>query len=123
MTAQNFIIPRTPQAFEYDLILNAHMRFAGRNFTDDAGMVEATGRDVYVIDGSYKNIKITTLNDIELAKIYLSPEWAKKTKALTLRQHLLLKLFCQTTVALLVVHIYFYCSVCAFLLTFEALTV
>ncbi len=63
---------QTPQAFEYDLILNAHMRFAGRNFTDDSGMVEAMGRDVYVIDGSYKNIKITTLNDIELAKIYLS---------------------------------------------------
>ena len=34
-------------------------------------MVEAMGADVYVIDGSYKNIKITTQSDIELAKIYL----------------------------------------------------
>lgn len=62
---------QTPQAFEYDLILSAHQKYAGRNFTDDAGMVEAMGADVYVIDGSYKNIKITTQSDIELAKIYL----------------------------------------------------
>lgn len=63
---------QTPQAFTYDLILKAHEKFAGKNFTDDAGMVEELGQDVYIIDGSYKNIKITTQNDIDLAKIYLS---------------------------------------------------
>lgn len=63
---------QTPQAFEYDLILKAHQKFEGKNFTDDSGMVEELGKDVYIIDGSYKNIKITTQNDIELAKIYLS---------------------------------------------------
>ena len=63
---------QTPQAFAYDLILKAHEKFAGKNFTDDAGMVEELGQDVYIIDGSYKNIKITTQNDIDLAKIYLS---------------------------------------------------
>lgn len=63
---------QTPQAFAYDLILKAHQKFEGKNFTDDAGMVEELGEDVYIIDGSYKNIKITTQNDIDLAKIYLS---------------------------------------------------
>ena len=63
---------QTPQAFAYDLILKAHQKFEGKNFTDDAGMVEELGHDVYIIDGSYKNIKITTQNDIDLAKIYLS---------------------------------------------------
>lgn len=62
---------QTPQAFAYDLILKAHEKFEGKNFTDDAGMIEELGENVFIIDGSYKNIKITTQNDIDLAKIYL----------------------------------------------------
>ncbi len=63
---------QTPQAFEYNLILSAHKKYEGQNFTDDAGMVEKMGDSVYVVDGSYRNIKITTQSDIELAKVYLS---------------------------------------------------
>ena len=62
---------QTPQAFEYDLILEAHKKYEGKNFTDDAGMIEKMKKTVYIIDGSYKNIKITTRSDIALAKIYL----------------------------------------------------
>lgn len=62
---------QTPQAFEYQLILNAHMKLYGQNFTDDAGMLEELGETVYILNGSYKNIKITTQNDIDIAKIYL----------------------------------------------------
>ncbi len=62
---------QTPQAFRYDLIMSAHEKLKGQNFTDDAGMLEALGYDVYIVDGSYKNIKITTQSDIELAKIFL----------------------------------------------------
>ena len=62
---------QTPQAFEYNLILKAHKKFEGKNFTDDAGMVETLGESVSIVDGSYKNIKITTQSDIELAKIYI----------------------------------------------------
>ena len=62
---------QTPQAFEYDLIFEAHKKLIGQNFTDDAGMLETLGYDVYILDGSYKNIKITTQNDIEIAKVYL----------------------------------------------------
>ena len=63
---------QTPQAFEYNLILNAHKKLEGQNFTDDAGMLEYLGETVYILDGSYKNIKITTLSDIDIAKIYLN---------------------------------------------------
>lgn len=63
---------QTPQAFDYNLIKSAHERLQGQNYTDDAGMLEALGETVYILDGSYKNIKITTQNDIEIAKIYLS---------------------------------------------------
>ena len=63
---------QTPQAFQYDLIKDAHIKLYGQNFTDDAGMLEALGQTVYILNGSFKNIKITTQNDIEIAKVYLS---------------------------------------------------
>lgn len=63
---------QTPQAFDYKLIKSAHEKLQGQNYTDDAGMLEALGEDVWILDGSYKNIKITTQNDIEIAQIYLS---------------------------------------------------
>lgn len=62
---------QTPQAFEYKLIKKAHEKLKDKNFTDDAGMLEELGQTVYILDGSYKNIKITTQIDIETAKIYL----------------------------------------------------
>lgn len=63
---------QTPQAFEYNLIKDAHMKLYGKNYTDDAGMLEELGQTVYILNGSYKNIKITTQNDIDIAKIYLA---------------------------------------------------
>ena len=63
---------QTPQAFSYHLIKKAHDKLYGQNFTDDAGMLEELGEDVYILNGSYKNIKITTQNDIDIAKIYLT---------------------------------------------------
>lgn len=62
---------QTPQAFEYKLILEAHKKLQGLDFSDDAGMLESLGEDVYILEGDYKNIKITTQSDIELAKAYL----------------------------------------------------
>jgi 2-C-methyl-D-erythritol 4-phosphate cytidylyltransferase len=63
---------QTPQAFEYNLIKTVHEKLKGGNFTDDAGMVEHLGYDVFMVEGDYKNIKITTKADIALAEIYLS---------------------------------------------------
>ncbi len=40
------------------------------NFTDDTSIMEAAGYAVKTVEGSYKNIKITTPEDIELAKSY-----------------------------------------------------
>lgn len=62
---------QTPQAFEYNLIKNAHDKLQGQNFTDDAGMVEFLGHDVYIVVGDYRNIKVTTKSDLALAEIYL----------------------------------------------------
>ena len=62
---------QTPQAFDYDLIYSTHKTLEGQSFTDDAGMVEHLGHEVFIVEGSYKNIKITTKNDIDLARVYM----------------------------------------------------
>ena len=63
---------QTPQAFEYNLIRSVHEKYVGESFTDDAGMVEASGVDVYIVEGDYRNIKVTTRADLALAEVYLS---------------------------------------------------
>lgn len=63
---------QTPQAFEYKLIKSVHEKLKGQSFTDDAGMVEPCGTDVYMVQGDYKNIKVTTKSDLALAKVYLN---------------------------------------------------
>lgn len=59
---------QTPQIFDYELIYNAHKKLTDMSFSDDAGMLEYLGEDVYVVEGSYSNIKITTKGDIEIAQ-------------------------------------------------------
>ena len=54
--------------------MNAHLKLMGQDYTDDAGMLEKLGQTVYILDGSYKNIKITTQNDIDIARIYLATD-------------------------------------------------
>lgn len=65
---------QTPQAFKYDLIKMAHDKLQDQNFTDDAGMIEFLGKDVYIVDGNYRNIKVTTKSDLALAEIYLTQD-------------------------------------------------
>lgn len=60
---------QTPQIFDYNLIMEAHKKLEGGNFSDDSGMVEAMGKDVFISEGSYSNIKITTKKDIYLAQM------------------------------------------------------
>ena len=63
----------TPQAFCYNLLMDAH-EYAIENdlaVTDDAMMVEAYGHDVFMVDSSYNNIKITTVEDLVLGESIL----------------------------------------------------
>jgi 2-C-methyl-D-erythritol 4-phosphate cytidylyltransferase len=68
---------QTPQAFRYGQILEAYQRAQQDGFrgTDDASLVERLGQPVTVIAGSYRNIKLTTPEDLLLARAFLdSPE-------------------------------------------------
>ena len=69
-------LAQTPQAFRYSLIREAHERARQEGFagTDDASLVERLGRDVKVISGSSRNIKITTPEDLILATAIFDSE-------------------------------------------------
>jgi 2-C-methyl-D-erythritol 4-phosphate cytidylyltransferase len=62
---------QTPQAFKIDLIFKAHQKARKKDFfnaTDDAQLVAEFGNRVRIIEGSYKNIKVTTELDLFLLK-------------------------------------------------------
>ncbi len=62
---------QTPQAFRFAEILKAHELFEGENLTDDSALMEKAGYKVFVSEGSYKNIKITTEEDFKIIQAFL----------------------------------------------------
>lgn len=64
---------QTPQVFEKRLIEKAYMIARKKNIiaTDDSTLVERIGVKPKVVFGSYSNIKITTREDLELARILI----------------------------------------------------
>jgi len=65
---------QTPQAFRTDILLQSYKNLMRKNLlvTDDSQTVEITGLSPKIIKGSKFNIKITTKEDLYLAKILLS---------------------------------------------------
>jgi len=65
---------QTPQTFAFDLILQAYQRAMEAHITatDDAALVERLGHPVRILRGSYRNIKITTSEDLALGEMILS---------------------------------------------------
>lgn len=64
---------QTPQGFQKSLFVEAHHRAkeAGYIGTDDVSLVEYIDKAVHILEGDYKNIKVTTPNDIDVVKRYL----------------------------------------------------
>lgn len=60
---------QTPQCFRYHVIRDsyAYAMQNGIEATDDTALAEMTGREVYIVEGDYSNIKITTPEDIAIA--------------------------------------------------------
>ncbi len=63
---------QTPQAFRYEILCRAYEQAAKDKYygTDDASLVERIGVKVLMIAGSYENIKITTPEDLLMAKAF-----------------------------------------------------
>jgi len=73
---ERIVLAQTPQAFQYALIRDAFRsgQKDGVTASDEAGLVERLGHDVYVVQGSDRNLKITRPADMELARFYLAQE-------------------------------------------------
>jgi len=61
---------QTPQAFRTGLLREAHERAAADGYrgTDDASLVERLGEPVRIVRGAASNFKVTTSDDIALAR-------------------------------------------------------
>ncbi len=67
---------QTPQAFPFAIIREAHAKAFKEGFraTDDASLVERLGYPVGVVQGSYRNFKITTPEDLVMARAFIGAE-------------------------------------------------
>ena len=72
---------QTPQAFSLALYREAlgKARAAGQSYTDDCQLIEAAGGSVKLTMGDYRNIKLTTPEDLLAARAYLGGKGGKKT--------------------------------------------
>ena len=63
----------TPQCFRYELLKQAYQAadVNDPSLTDESALVEQLGHRVSVVEGSARNIKITTLADLEIAEALL----------------------------------------------------
>lgn len=72
---KNVWMIQTPQTFSYALIYEAYeemLKTEDAAITDDAMVLECTkGKKSKLIEGSYRNIKITTPEDLLIANVYL----------------------------------------------------
>lgn len=59
---------QTPQAFRFEMLLQAHRAAAGHDHTDDAAVAEAAGLGIALVPGDPDNLKITTAGDLERAE-------------------------------------------------------
>ena len=75
---ERVVLAQTPQAFHASLLREAFAQAAadGMTASDEAGLVERMGRDVYVVLGAERNLKITRPGDLALAEFYLAEERA-----------------------------------------------
>lgn len=73
---ERFRLVQTPQTYKSGLLKDAY-DFAmvldpeGIDFTDDASVYEKSGKTVVLVEGDYKNIKITTPEDLLIAEAFL----------------------------------------------------
>jgi 2-C-methyl-D-erythritol 4-phosphate cytidylyltransferase len=73
---ERIVLAQTPQAFQYPLLRDAFRKAQqdGVTASDESALVERFGHDVYVVQGSERNLKITRASDMDLARFYLDQE-------------------------------------------------
>lgn len=74
LNRESLCLVQTPQGVCVEKYLKATQSVDVSYFTDDASIMEAANYEVCVVEGSYKNIKITTKEDISSATAFLEEE-------------------------------------------------
>lgn len=67
----NMVAVQTPQVFEVGLLRRAYAQPDLSGATDDAGLVERLGEKVLVVDGEFRNLKVTVPADLTLMRTML----------------------------------------------------
>jgi 2-C-methyl-D-erythritol 4-phosphate cytidylyltransferase len=71
---EDVYLVQTPQTFQSAQIKKAYLQSYNTKFTDDASVVEETGVEIHLVEGSYQNIKITFPEDILIAEMILKSQ-------------------------------------------------
>ena len=72
MDRSKFRLIQTPQTFHVPLIKKAYEMKEDESLTDDASVAEHAGHTISLFEGSYRNIKITTEEDLIIAEALLA---------------------------------------------------
>ncbi|HEV8431501.1 MAG TPA: 2-C-methyl-D-erythritol 4-phosphate cytidylyltransferase [Pyrinomonadaceae bacterium] len=70
----------TPQCFRYEVLRQAyrHADVSDPSLTDESALVEQLGHTVTVVEGSARNIKITTAEDFVIAEAILATDYTDR---------------------------------------------
>jgi 2-C-methyl-D-erythritol 4-phosphate cytidylyltransferase len=68
LNRSNLRAVQTPQCFSMEILTKAYQQPYNTIFTDDASVVEASGQEVYLVEGNRENIKITNPEDMRVAE-------------------------------------------------------
>jgi 2-C-methyl-D-erythritol 4-phosphate cytidylyltransferase len=71
MDRAQFRLIQTPQTFHVSLIKKAYTTKEDNALTDDASVAERDGHSIFLFEGSYRNLKITTEEDLVIAEALL----------------------------------------------------
>ena len=69
---EGLYLAQTPQGFRREIIERAYASRGDRDFTDDALLVEASGGKVAIVEGGCANFKITTPEDLAIARAIIA---------------------------------------------------
>ncbi len=70
ISRERVVAVQTPQVFEVSLLRRAYAQPDLAGVTDDAMLVERLGEPVLVVDGEVRNIKVTTKEDLLIARAF-----------------------------------------------------
>ncbi len=69
----NVINIQTPQGFDYNQILHAHIKFKNKNFPDDSSLIQKMNKKLHLLKGEKNNIKLTYKEDLIYLNIFNKP--------------------------------------------------